>query len=130
VATAQESFQAIVIDSLQVNRGAQIFSYAEYLKLPANQRSNDEADVVDSRFTRKMLEWLGFGEGDIVYNLPTPGRPQNKPDFVVKMFGSTAFVVEDKSTDERINEASIEQLRRYTVGTSGYCLWTNARSVI
>ncbi|HEV2583675.1 MAG TPA: N-6 DNA methylase, partial [Ktedonobacteraceae bacterium] len=67
---------------------------------------------------------------DIVYNLPTPGAPQNKPDFVVKMFGSTAFVVEDKSTDERLNEASIEQLRRYTVGTSGYCLWTNARSVI
>jgi N-6 DNA Methylase len=129
VTTAQEAFQAIVIDSLKVNRGSQILSYDEYLKVPADQRSNDEADVVDSRFTRQMLEWLGFDAGDIVYNLPTPGSPQNKPDFVVRMFGSTAFVVEDKSTDERLNEASIEQLRRYTVGTSGYCLWTNARSI-
>jgi type I restriction-modification system DNA methylase subunit len=99
------------------------------LKLPANQRSNDEADVVDSRFTPKMLEWLGFDTGDIVYNQPTPGAPQNKPDFVVKMSGSTAFIVEDKSTDETLNAKWIEQLRRYTVGTSGYCLWTNGRSV-
>lgn len=129
MATAQETFQTIVIDPLKVNRGSRILSYAEYLKLPADQRSNDEADVVDSRFTQKMLEWLGFDAGDIVYNQPTPGSPRNKPDFVVKMLGSTAFVVEDKSTDERLNEASIEQLRRYTVGTSGYCLWTNGRSI-
>ncbi|HLL80452.1 MAG TPA: N-6 DNA methylase, partial [Ktedonobacteraceae bacterium] len=129
MATAQASFQTIVLDTLKVNRGAHIFSYADYMRLPADQRSNDEADVVDRHFTPKMLEWLGFDSGDIVYNLPTPGRPQDKPDFAVKMFGSTAFIVEDKSTDETLTGAAIEQLRRYTVGTSGYCLWTNARTV-
>ena len=130
MATAQETFRNTVIEPLRVNIASNVLSYAEYLNLPANQRSNDEADVVDSRFTRKVLEWLGFDSGDIVYNRPVPGHPQDKPDFVVKMFGSTAFVVEDKSTDESFKEASVIQLRRYTVGTSGYCLWTNGRSVM
>lgn len=130
MATAQETFRNTVIEPLKVNIASNVLSYAEYLNLPANQRSNDEADVVDSRFTQKVLEWLGFDSGDIVYNRPVPGHPQDKPDFVVKMFGSTAFVVEDKSTDESFKEASVIQLRRYTVGTSGYCLWTNGRSVI
>ncbi|MGH2496642.1 MAG: N-6 DNA methylase [Ktedonobacteraceae bacterium] len=130
MASAQETFRATVIEPLKVNRGIQALSYAEYLRLPAAQRSNDEADVVDSRFTQKLLEWLGFETADIAYNYPTPGLPQNRPDFVAKMFGSTAFVVEDKSTDEQLDAASIHQLRRYTVGTSGYCLWTNARSIV
>ena len=127
--SAQEDFRTIVIEPLQVNRGPHIFSYADYLNLPVDQRSNDEADVVDSRFTQKMLEWLGFESGDIVYNRTTPGQPQNLVDFVVTTAGSTAFIVEDKSTDKRLDIASLEQLRRYTVGTAGYCLWTNARSI-
>ena len=130
MASAQETFRVTVIEPLKVQRGTQSLSYAQYLRLPASQRSNDEADVVDSRFTQKLLEWLGFETADIAYNYPTPGLPQNRPDFVAKMFGSTAFVVEDKSTDERLNSAAIQQLRRYTVGTSGYCLWTNARSIV
>lgn len=130
MASAQETFRGTVIEPLQVRRGTQSLSYAEYLRLPASQRSNDEADVVDNRFTRKLLEWLGFDAADIAYNYPTPGLPQNRPDFVAKMFGSTAFVIEDKSTDERLDSASIQQMRRYTVGTSGYCLWTNARSIV
>ncbi|GAC1615260.1 MAG: hypothetical protein NVS4B11_01890 [Ktedonobacteraceae bacterium] len=130
MATAQETFGTTIIEPLKVNIGGSTLSYAAYLALPAAQRSNDEADVVDSRFTQKLLEWLGFNEGDVIYNRPMPGRPEDKPDFVVKMLGATAFVVEDKSTDEHFNEASIKQLRRYTVGTSGYCLWTNSRSII
>jgi len=129
LATAQETFGDTVIEPLHVNIGGKTLSYSEYLALPTTQRSNDEADVVDSRFTQKLLEWLGFSEGDSIYNRPTAGRPEDKPDFVIKMLGATAFVVEDKSTDEHFNEASIKQLRRYTVGTSGYCLWTNARSI-
>lgn len=128
--SAKESFKNVVIESLKVSMGARTLSYAEYLALPSNQRSNDEAAVVDIQFSQKMLEWLGYDAGDIVYNRPLPGRPQDKPDFVVKVLGSTAFVVEDKSTDERFSEASVVQLRRYTSGTAGYCLWTNARSVV
>ncbi len=128
--TAQETFQKTVLDQLKVNMGTHSLSYLEYLKLPASQRSNDEADVVDSRFTAKMLEWLGYSGSDIIYNRPTPGSPHNKPDFVVKIQGATAFVVEDKSTDEYFNESSVKQLRRYTVGTAGYCIWTNARTIL
>lgn len=96
--TAQETFGAAVIEPLHVNMGGKTLSYAEYLSLPASLRSNDEADVVDSRFTKKLLEWLGFSEGDSIYNRPTPGHPEDRPDLALKMLGSTAFIVEDKST--------------------------------
>jgi len=127
---AQEEFKVTVIDPLQVNVGGRVLPYREYLKLPATSRSNDEAAVVDQQFTTKLLEWLGYDQGDVVYNRPTLGRPQDKPDFAVNILGSTAFIVEDKSTDERFDETSVKQLRRYTAGTSGYCLWTNGRSLI
>ncbi|HJT56681.1 MAG TPA: N-6 DNA methylase [Ktedonobacteraceae bacterium] len=128
--TPQERFNDTVIEPLKINMGGNVLSYAEYLKLPGHQRSNDEADVVDNRFTQRLLEWLGFEAGDIIYNRPLPGHPQDKPDFVVKITGSTAFIIEDKSTDENFTEAWVKQLRRYTAGTSGYCLWTNARTIL
>ncbi len=130
MATAQETFKQTVIEPLKVNVGANTFSYTEYFALPPSERSNDEAAVVDIQFTQKMLAWLGYDAGEIVYNRTTPGRPQDKPDFVVRMFGATAFIVEDKRTEKRFNEASLRQLRRYVVGTSGYCLWTNGRVII
>ena len=130
MATAQELFKSKVIDPIEVNSNATKLSYADYLQLPANQRSNDEADIVDRQFTHKLLEWLGYISGDVIYNRPTPAQPGNKPDFVVKISGSTAFIVEDKSTDEKFNEASVKQLRRYTAGTAGYALWTNAKTIL
>jgi len=92
---AQEEFKATVIDPLQVNVGGRVLPYREYLKLPATSRSNDEAAVVDQQFTTKLLEWLGYDQGDVVYNRPTLGRPQDKTDFAVNVLGSTAFIVED-----------------------------------
>lgn len=130
MATAQETFKQAVIEPLKVNVGANTFSYTEYFALPPTQRSNDEAAVVDIQFTQNMLAWLGYDTGDIVYNRTTPGRPQDKPDFVVRMFGATAFIVEDKRTEKHFDETSLKQLRRYAVGTSGYSLWTNGRAII
>ncbi len=130
MATAQETFKSHVIDTIEVNINANKLSYADYLQLPANQRSNDEADVVDRQFTHKLLEWLGYESGEFIYNRPTPAQSGNRPDFVVKIFGSTAFAVEDKSTDEKFNEASVKQLRRYTAGTAGYAIWTNAKTLL
>ncbi len=130
MATAQETFESAVIEPLRVSVGASRFSYADYLDLPAGQRSNDEAAVVDMQFTSKVLEWLGYDTGDVIYNRPLSGSPGNKPDFIVKALGATAFVVEDKSTDEKFDEQSVEQLRRYTAGTTGYCLWTNGRIIL
>ncbi len=130
MAAAQETFGSVVIEPLKVSIGGKTLSYAEYLELPANLRSNDEADVVDIQFTQNMLKWLGYDSGDIIYNRPLSGHPGSKPDFVVKMLGATAFVIEDKSTDEHFDSLSVKQLRRYATGTSGYCLWTNARSIL
>lgn len=130
MATAQELFESMVIAPLRVSTSSGLLSYAAYLDLPANQRSNDEAAVVDFKFTNKVLEWLGYDAGDIIYNQPTPGHPQDKPDFVVRLSGTTACIVEDKSTDENFNEKVVRQLRRYTSGTTGYCLWTNARTIL
>ncbi len=61
--TTQETFQKTVLEPLKVNVGTHSFSYLEYLKLPASQRSHDEADVVDSRFTTNMRECLGVHSG-------------------------------------------------------------------
>ncbi len=130
MATAQETFRSVVIEPLEVNIGGKTLSYANYLELPAAQRSNDEADVVDNKFTNNMLTWLGYESGNIIHDRTIVGRPGDRPDFEVKESGSTLFVVEDKSTDERFNEASVKQLRRYTAGTSGYCIWTNAKSIL
>jgi hypothetical protein len=130
VATAQESFESKVIAPFQFNVGGRNYSYADYLDLPPHQRSGHEAAVVDIKFTQKMLEWLGYGEGDIKYNATLTERPTNKPDFRIELFGSPVFIVEDKNTTEVFNNASAEQLRRYTTGTSGYCLWTNGKIIL
>jgi len=43
-----------------------------------------------------------------------------------------AFIVEDKNTTEELDLTSnyISQMRRYTAGTTGYAIWTNARRVV
>ncbi|MEO7022311.1 MAG: hypothetical protein ABI234_19340, partial [Ktedonobacteraceae bacterium] len=129
--TAQETFKTAVIDPFQVNRGGKVLSYAQYIQLPTSQQAGDEADVVDSRFTSKILQdWLGFATGDIVYNHTLPGQPKDKPDFVITIDGATACIVEDKSPDKKLDESSVVQMRRYTAGTSGYCLWINGRTIV
>ncbi len=128
--TAQESFGTTVIEPLQINIEGKTLSYLEYLELPASQRTNDEADVVDHQFSLNLLQWLGFVKGDWIYNRPTSSNPADKPDYVVKMLGATAFVLEDKNTTEHFSETSLKQLRRYTAGTSGYCLWTNSKFIV
>lgn len=129
--SAQDAFKAAVIDPFQVNRSGKILSYTQYIHLPTSQQAGDEADVVDSRFTSKILQdWLGFAAGDIVYNHTLPGQPKDKPDFVLTINGKTAFIVEDKSPDKKLDESSIAQMRRYTASTSGYCLWINGRVIV
>jgi len=130
VATAQETFRNTVIDPLKISIDGATHAYADYLELPASQRSNDEAAFVDIQFTQNLLKWLGFDASDITYNRPLSTSPGDKPDFLVQVQGAFAFVVEDKSSDERFNEASIKQLRRYTAGTSGYSIWTNGKTLL
>lgn len=124
------SFREEVVDAFNVADGARTLSYAEYLATPAPTRGNDEADVVDAAFTTSLLIWLGWLKQDWRYNRSekTPASVQ-RPDFRVISGGTTAFVVEDKSTAESWDAHSANQLRRYTTGTSGLSLWTNGRTL-
>ncbi|MCX6377374.1 MAG: N-6 DNA methylase [Armatimonadetes bacterium] len=125
-------FKETVVDAFTVpdQRGT-IRGYSDYLELPATERSDDEADVVDTRFTMRVLEWLGFTEGQYTYNRRQTGRPTNRPDFVAYGAVGTAFVWEDKRTCEAFDsEEHVKQLARYAAGTPGYAVWSNAHRIL
>lgn len=126
-----EDFFKEVVEPIRIQHDGQLLDYESYLALPEDQRSNDEAAVVDQRFTRNLLRWFGYSESDWTYN--RPGResgPQRVPDYRVSPEGMQAFIVEDKNTTERFTRRHVDQMRRYVAGTPGYALWTNGREVI
>ena len=125
---ARESFLRDVVSPIRVQHEGEVLDYAAYLALPPENRSNDEAAVVDQRFTPNLLKWLGYEENDWTYNRPT--RDGGPPDFRVAPEGTLAFIVEDKNTAERFTRRHVEQMRRYVAGTAGYALWTNGREVV
>ena len=128
-----DDFREQVVESFTVPHGggAAPLDYAGYLSLHGNERSGDEANVVDSRFTPSVLAWLGWTPGDYDYNAPEAGRGKHiqKPDFRVKSIGVTAFVVEDKSSALDYEAGMLDQMRRYAEGSTAYALWTNAREL-
>jgi type I restriction enzyme M protein len=87
-------------------------SLDEYLLLSDARRSGDEANVVDSRITRALLEALGFATAEIDYNA---SKENLRPDFVVRIrdYPECCFVVEDKATVELHLEAHRPQLASY-----------------
>lgn len=70
--------------------------FRTYLARPTNQRSGDEASIVDRAIVAPLLELLGFAPGDQNYNLQRRG---DRPDFApsIDVYG-TCFVVESKNT--------------------------------
>ncbi|NNJ10998.1 N-6 DNA methylase [Chloroflexales bacterium ZM16-3] len=70
--------------------------FQTYLTKPTNQRSGDEASIVDRAIVAPLLDLLGFAPGDQNYNLQRRGdRPDYAPS--VEVYG-TCFVVESKNT--------------------------------
>jgi len=70
--------------------------YLEYLNRSDNQRSGDEASIVDTAIVGPLLGLLGFAPAARVYNLARlNGRPDFAPEDAVL---GTCFMVEDKST--------------------------------
>lgn len=125
------SFARQVLEPIRIQHAGQTLDYETYLALPEDLRSNDEAAVVDQKFTRNLLNWLGYQENDWIYNRPTrESGLQNVPDYQVRPDGMLAFVVEDKNTTERFTRHHVDQMRRYVAGTAGYAIWTNGREVI
>lgn len=125
VPTICDSFTAAVTDPISVSANGKILAFTDYLALPADARSGDEADVVDAQFTRNLLGWLGWTPGDWRYNT---GK-LHRPDYRVLTTGRTAFVIEDKSTSLDWNLGFVPQMRGYAKGTSGLVLWTNAKDL-
>lgn len=87
--------------------------YLEYMNTPANVRAGDEADVVDARVARALLEALGYADSDWVYNRSKDEF--NRPDYVVRVDGypRPPFVLEDKNTTVDSLADNFPQLARY-----------------
>lgn len=128
-----ELFRETVIDPFAVQHAgvADALGYSGYMSLRNEERQGDEANVVDQRFTTAVLSWLGWTNADYDYNAPEPGGGKHvqRPDFRVKSMGVTAFVVEDKSSSLDFDASMLDQMRRYTEGSTGYALWCNAREM-
>ncbi len=70
--------------------------FQTYLAKPPQERSGDEASIVDHAIVGPLLDLLGFAPGDQNYNLQRRGdRPDYAPN--VAVYG-TCFVVENKNT--------------------------------
>lgn len=124
------SFEEQVIRRIQIATNSGVYNYSSYLARPLETRTNDEANAVDLQFTRYTLEWLGFGSGDWIYNVPQNGQKQNRPDYLVKASIGAAFVWEDKNSSVDLAEEHLRQMRRYSVGTPGYAVWSNMRRIV
>lgn len=128
---ALASFKQSVIDLFALRMDNRTLNYQEYLALPESQRSDDEADAVDKRFTSYVLKWLGFdNEDDWNYNRPQAGAKANRPDFSVNALIGRAFIWEDKNSTLDLNESHLKQMRRYAVDTAGYAVWSNMRRIL
>jgi len=125
-----DSFRKAVIDRFQVIVDGQVCDYREYLSKPETKRSNDEANVVDQRFTLYTLEWLGFDSTNWIYNQPQAGQKANRPDYLVKGTVGIAFIWEDKNSTLELKEEQLAQMRRYAIGTAGYAVWCNIRRIL
>ncbi len=71
-----EEFRERVVEPFSVQHAgtARSLDYPGYLSLDAGERTGDEANVVDNRFTKTVLAWLGWSGGDFDYNAPEAGR--------------------------------------------------------
>ena len=124
------AFQSTVIDRISLNAGGRQCGYRAYLELPTGERSNDEANAVDQQFARYTLEWLGFEDARLDYNLTQSGSRENRPDYIVRGPVGTAFVWEDKNSTLDLEPKHIQQMRRYCIGTAGYAVWCNMRRIV
>src|SRR5713226_9611823 len=106
--------------------------YLSYLNRPVEQRSGDEASIVDTAIIGPLLGLLGFEPGDRVYNQQ---HQSDRPDFAPtdSVYG-TCFVVEDKNTSLTLTfdlsnpDSHLSQLAGYIRSTASHLGWlTNGK---
>ena len=100
--------------------------YLEYIDEP---HSGDEADVVDMRFVKGLLDLLGYSQGNWSYNRQ---KESNRPDWQVRLEADQPiihFLVESKATAENLDKhvgQLIGYMRRFAVARG---LLTNGKEV-
>lgn len=94
--------------------------YLSYLQKPRQQRTGDEAPIVDTAIVGPLLGLLGFAPAERQYNQQ---RANDRPDFAPSdaVYG-VCFMVEDKSTSLDLSldlgnpESHLSQLAGYVRG--------------
>jgi type I restriction-modification system DNA methylase subunit len=105
---------------------SQPLSYAEYLALSQEVRGDDERDVVDRILTTKILECLGYNASDWHYNR---AKGIDRPDFVIRPGGKTAFFWENKRTSLDLDPES-EQVSRYAESIAPMGILFNGKEIV
>ncbi|MFB9995019.1 N-6 DNA methylase [Deinococcus oregonensis] len=107
-----EDFRAALVRAYAQDNFYGGMSLTAYLSQPISLRSGDEMDIVDDKIAKPLLEALGFGSGDVVYN--RTDKSGKRPDYLVRLAGypRPPFVLEDKNTTENLDE-HLPQLERY-----------------
>lgn len=85
-------------------------SLTNYLNRPSNERSGDEANIVDDKISRVLIEALGYSTGETDYN--QAGAGGKRPDFKVAIpqYPRPCFIIEDKNTATEKLEPHLTQL--------------------
>ncbi|MBV9688758.1 MAG: N-6 DNA methylase [Ktedonobacteraceae bacterium] len=109
-------------------------NYLQYLNRPNEQRSGDEAAIVDTAIVGPLLGLLSFSPAERVYNQQRQnGRPGFAPSGA--LYG-TCFIVENKSTSLPLSfdlndpDSHLSQLIGYMRSTGVYLGWlTNGKQL-
>jgi len=84
-----------------------------YLTKPEDERSGDEADIVDFKITQSLIALLGYSSREVLYNRQ---KKNLRADFVVQIDeypDRACFIVEDKSTALERLASHRSQLQAY-----------------
>lgn len=116
------------LEAITIPRNGQNYSVVDYFQLPPEQRGNDEADVVDMRLARVLLDFLGYADRDWQYNLNKTG---GRPDYLIAPDGRIAFYLENKNTSTNLVLTHLDsQLRRYAESLTVLGLAFNGRELL
>ncbi|MEZ7524414.1 HsdM family class I SAM-dependent methyltransferase [Burkholderia vietnamiensis] len=108
-----EGFLAAFIGRLADDQFSTDGCLAAYLSIPETNRTGDEANIVDQRVTKILLQSLGYADREIDYN---EQHGSLRPDFAIRIPEyprQACFIVEDKST-------TTVNLRRHRPQLQGY----------
>ena len=126
-----ENFLKVFLGHLASSEFSESGSLTDYLDTPAENRSGDEADVVDRLITNRLIKALGYDDKEITYNRQ---NIHSRPDFVVKIadsMGRVCFIVEDKNTATKDIRADYPQLKTYMTQSAAPCgMLNNGRAIL